>query len=223
MPEPMDSVSEVNAVPPIILFVDDDQDTLDLYGGYFETSGLWVAKSTHPVDAIEVVGDLKPNLIVADIGFDDEPLGLHFVKRLKADDILSATPVIVLSGRPVNELLELERVGADVVLSKPCPPQTLLDRARQLLEVSRELRARSQAVLDKSEQRRQRANAWMERRDEPVDPLSKVRRCPSCGSPLDWVERGTLEGQEYDYFHWCRQGCGLYCYRPASKDWIKLA
>ena len=223
MSEHSDPVRDANAVPPIVLFVDDDQDTLDLYGGYFETSGLWVARSTHPSDAIDVVGELKPNLIVADIGFGDEPLGLHFVKRLKTDDALSAMPVIVLSGRPIEELRELERVGADVVLRKPCPPQTLLDRAKQLLLASRELRARAQAVLEKSEQQRAHANALIGRVEELADPLSKVRPCPSCGSLLEWSERGTLEGQDYDYFHWCREGCGLYCYRLMSKDWIKLA
>jgi DNA-binding response OmpR family regulator len=223
------TVSEQNAfvestpgVPPIILFVDDDRDTLDLYGGYFETNGLWVVTTTDPDEAMEVAVDLGPNLIVADLGFADQALGIEFVCQVKADEQLRATPVIVLSGRPKEDLQESRRCGADIVVPKPCPPQDLLDRARTLLRVSRELRERSHAAAERGQAQREQTATILGRGGELTN-RAVVRRCPSCATPLEWAERAKLEGEEYDYFRWCPSGCGLYCYKPGSGHWIKLA
>jgi CheY-like chemotaxis protein len=207
------------SIPPIVLFVDDDRDTLAMYSGYFESHGLWTVTATDPSEALAVVGELAPNLVVADIGFGDQPLGLELVSRVKTDERLAFTPIMVLSGRPKEELRQSRSNGADVVLSKPCPPQSLLEQAQHLLTVSRELGARSRAITERGRQQRQRSDEVM----ASADRLAPIRRCPKCQAVLEWVERATLEGQEYDYFNWCSNGCGLYCYKPRSQDWLKLA
>jgi two-component system cell cycle response regulator DivK len=201
------AVAENNqGVPPIILFVDDDRDTLDLYGGYFEEHGLWVVRATDPDEALEVAVDLNPNLVVADLGFADQPLGIELVAQLKGDQQLQMTPLIVLSGRSQDELQESRRRGADMVLPKPCSPQALLDRVQHLLIASRD--------------RREQAPYTIECRPHPP---SLRFRCPACGLFLEWIERSTLDGQEYDYFEWCKSGCGLYCYNRETQRWIKVA
>jgi CheY-like chemotaxis protein len=217
------SVQGAGSVPPIVLFVDDDPDTLELYSGYFESQGLWTVTATDPSEALAVVSELKPNLVVADIGFGDQPRGLELISHLRADDRLPYTPIMVLSGRPKDELRQSRSNGADLVLAKPCPPQTLLERGRHLLNVSRELRERSRATTERGRQQRERSDDLMAQAKESASRVVPIRRCPSCQGMLEWVERATLEGQEYDYFHWCRNGCGLYCYKPRSQDWIKLA
>src|SRR5690349_18873057 len=108
-------------IPPIVLFVDDDPDTLELYSGYFESHGMWTVTATDPSEALAVVGELKPNLVVADIGFGDQPRGLELISHLKADDALPYIPIMVLSGRSKDELRQSRSNGADLVLSKPCP------------------------------------------------------------------------------------------------------
>jgi CheY-like chemotaxis protein len=192
-------------VPAIVLLVDDDRDTLELYGGYLEERGLWVVRATDPDEALEVVVELNPNLVVADLGFANQPVGIELVAQLKGDQQLQLTPVIVLSGRSQDELQESRRRGADVVLPKPCPPETLFDRVHHLLADSRD--------------QRERTGFPTERRAPPV---SLRPRCPACGVSLEWIERSTLDGQEYDYFEWCKSGCGLYCFNRDTHRWIKV-
>jgi DNA-binding response OmpR family regulator len=206
VPEQIAFSENNQGVPPIILLVDDDRDTLDLYGGYFEEHGLWVVKATDPDDALAVAVELNPNLVVADLGFADQLLGIELVARLKGDQQLQMTPVIVLSGRSQDELQESRRRGADVVLPKPCPPQTLLDRVQHLLTASRGLREGGPYTIERRAHR-----------------AALLPRCPSCGILLEWIERSTLDGQEYDYFEWCKNGCGLYCYNRETQRWIKVA
>jgi hypothetical protein len=46
---------------------------------------------------------------------------------------------------------------------------------------------------------------------------------PQCRSALDWIERGTIGGIEYDYCHWCPKACGLFCYDRTAGEFLKLA
>ncbi len=214
-----DSAEEHAGVPPIVLFVDDDQDTLDLYGSYFDEAGLWVVATADPVEAFLTAAELKPNLIVADIGFADRPAGIELVCALKADEQLRSTPIIVVSGRPRDELKASADCGAEVVLSKPVPPQALLERARALLERACDLREQSQRWLERSHAEQARSTAILGQ----SAAFSKQRRCPTCGSLLEWIESGTIEGVEYDYFHRCARGCGLFCFERLTGRSIKLA
>lgn len=50
-----------------------------------------------------------------------------------------------------------------------------------------------------------------------------ARGCPSCAQPLQFVETGRIAGSEYDYYHWCDRGCGLYCFDRGGRRWVKLA
>jgi len=52
---------------------------------------------------------------------------------------------------------------------------------------------------------------------------SATRTCPSCTQPLEWIENGRIGAASYDYYQWCLQGCGLYCYDLDAKVWVKLA
>jgi hypothetical protein len=49
------------------------------------------------------------------------------------------------------------------------------------------------------------------------------RFCPGCGQLLEWIERNRIEQREFDYYHRCLRGCGLYCYDLGARNWIKLA
>lgn len=49
------------------------------------------------------------------------------------------------------------------------------------------------------------------------------RLCPNCGELLEWIERNRIEQREFDYYHRCLRGCGLYCYDLGGRNWIKLA
>jgi CheY-like chemotaxis protein len=198
----------VDALPPIVLLVEDDRDTLDMYSSYLESAGLWVATATNPVEGQAHARELRPNLLVTDIRFGGEPTGADLVHAIKHDGQTAHIPVMVLSGTAIEDLPVETQREADLVLLKPVMPDELLNRGQALMEGGGTLRARSNA----------------DRGREFVEKLGKrTRACPKCRSPLEWLERGAISGVEYDYYRWCLNGCGLYCYDRRAAEWIRLA
>lgn len=213
-----------DSFPPIVLLVDDDRDTLDMYSSYLESAGLWVATATNPTEGQAHVRELRPNLLVTDIGFGGQQTGVDLIHAVKHDAQTAHIPIMVLSGTAVEELPAETRREADLVLLKPVLPDVLLTRGQTLMRSSATLRARSTAALDRAYSLLDQNLAARRRMRESVESLGKrARACPKCGATLEWLERGTIGGVEYDYYRWCLKGCGLYCYDRRAGDWIKLA
>lgn len=213
----MTSIDNVQAeyLPSIVLFVSKQGDSLATYSAFFEASGLWVATAADPAEALEAVQELKPDLVITE-EFDEAEL--DFVHALKTTRETRAIPVILLSRRPLPKVLRAAREQADMCLEKPVLPDALLQKGRALIG---QARARRDAGPDAGERTGPAARA-VEVVD-PAAPADQVRHCPGCTKPLDFVERGRLYGIEYDYYHWCPQGCGLYCYDRSARAWVKLA
>ena len=212
------------AVPPIILLVEDDADTRDMYSLFLESSGMWVATAPHPRAASEMTIELKPDLIITDLEFGGERRGLQLAHDIKRNPDTAHVPVVLLSGRTAPELPSGGRADADVFLLKPVVPDELLIHVRTLLRRSRELRARNSAALSRAAGLMQRSNELMAKARAIETRVNvRERRCPACVQPLQWVETGRIDGVEYDYYHWCDRGCGLYCYDRAGSRWVKLA
>jgi uncharacterized protein with PIN domain len=112
---------------------------------------------------------------------------------------------------------------ADSLLLKPVPPAVLLLRTNELLARAREVRARANAVVRKGKRLIERSTTLLERsRAVEITPATE-RACPDCGTPLEWIEEGTIGVRVYDYYRWCLKGCGLYCFDRSRAAWIKLA
>jgi len=211
-------------IPPIVLMVDDDRDTLELYSAYFESSGLWVATSSAPGEALEAVQELRPDAIVTDVGFQGKPLGIELIHALKSTENTKGIPVIVLSGSPAAQLPEPTRAEADLCLLKPVLPDNLLRDVRRLIAGSHQLRERSDRARAKTAELVSRSERLINRGAQIVERMSApVRTCPECATPLEWIEQGKIGGVTYDYYRWCRSGCGLYCYDRDAAHWVKLA
>lgn len=211
-------------LPPIVLFVDDDPDTLAMYSTYFEASGVWVATSTAPAEAVDAIAHLKPDCVVTDIGFRGVPAGLDLVHTLKSREDTCRIPIVVLSGRSIVDVPEATRREADICLEKPVLPDELLLQVRNQLKQSVRLRSGSDDVRARTASLTAAAGQAMRRAGDLAERVESRRRpCPGCGSRLDWIERGRLGGADYDYYRWCLAGCGLYCYDRNTLRWIKLA
>ncbi|HET7698747.1 MAG TPA: response regulator [Vicinamibacterales bacterium] len=212
-------------MPPIVLLVEDDADTRDMYSLFLETSGMWVATAADPTAAADAVVELKPDIIVTDLEFHGERQGgLEFAQALKRDSATSHVPVVLLSGRAPRDLPGEQRRDADLFLVKPVLPEDLFTHIGALLQRSRELRRLNEAACTRAAGLVQKSTELLARSreiDSRVDLTS--RRCPVCAQRLQWVETGRIAGIEYDYFHWCDSGCGLYCYDRQGQRWVKLA
>jgi DNA-binding response OmpR family regulator len=155
-------------LPPIVLLVEDDPDTREMYSTYFESEGVWIATAATPDEGLGAVEELRPDVVVTNIGFHGRPQGVDFVHLLKERADTRHIPLIVLTGLPVSDVPETVRHDADIFLHKPVPTDVLLLNVRQLLESSHALRARGERarsrvaeLLNKSADllQRSRANA----------------------------------------------------------------
>jgi CheY-like chemotaxis protein len=211
-------------VPPIILLVEDDQDTRDMYSLVLESRGLWVATAADPGAATTAVAELKPDLIVTDVGFQGAALGLEFAHAIKHDEATAHVPIVLLSGRGPDDIPASARADADLLLVKPVLPDDLVLHIGTLLQKSRALRDRNEASRKRTAELVQKSNHLIAKSSEINRRLeASSRRCPACAQALHWVEAGRIDGIEYDYYHWCDRGCGLFCFDRSGDRWIKLA
>jgi len=214
------------SVPPIVLFVG-DRDTLDVYLPRFEEAGFWMAGATTPPEAVGAIADLKPDLVVAETDAVAPDAGPDLVGALRHDEAAKEVPIILLTEARCTEATEGMAAQVDLILVKPVPPDALLTRVAELLAWSKTLRARSKKTSARVTCLIDRSNQLLDRGERiKAQTESTNRPCPSCGVLLEWLERGTLGGVEYDYYRWCRNGCGLFCYdltHAGAVRWIKLA
>jgi CheY-like chemotaxis protein len=212
-------------VPPIVLLVDAEGDTRDMYATSLEISGFWVAVSGSPDEAINAVLELRPNVIVASLSFDGRTDGLRFVRAITEAPALQQIPLVVLSGRPLEDLPRGARDHASRLLVKPVPPDLLAREIRDVVVArSQQLRLQSDALTAKVQRLRDKS-ADLRRRSGAIGAAvdDRQRTCPECGTPLEWLERGAIGGVEFDYYRWCPEACGLYCFNRSSGGFVKLA
>lgn len=111
----------------MILFVDDDQITLELMGQAAKLLGYAAVLAKSGKQALEEAKNQNPSLIFLDMMMPDLD-GLEVLQALKKDPQTYKTPVIILSaGTSENDAITCELAGADGYLSKPVPLQTLME------------------------------------------------------------------------------------------------
>jgi DNA-binding response OmpR family regulator len=217
------SATELTELPPIVLLVEDDADTREMNSIFLESQGIWVAGATSPAEAIHAVEELKPDVIVTDVGFQGQPLGLALVDSLKRNDTTMDVPVILLSPRSIAWIPEATRAQTALCLVAPVLPADLVAHVSAVLSTSRAVRMRNEAAIRRAVSLRDKSNALLAKSREIDARVTRTTRsCPGCGHRLDWIETGRIDAREYDYYHWCPNRCGLYCFDRAARDWVKL-
>ena len=107
---------------PYVLLVEDDRDTREMYSQFLSYSGCTVTAASSARRALESVTERLPDVIVTDIAMPGMD-GLELSRRLRAYEGTRDVPIIAVSGQASEQARE---AGADVVLDKPCEPDTLL-------------------------------------------------------------------------------------------------
>ena len=133
-------------LPPIILVVEDDADTRELYEAVLNLEGFWVADACDADAALDKAADLQPDVVITDIGLPGGCDGVAFAGRLHAQTKTANIPVVAVTGRSIREF---DGAGFLQVLQKPILPEALVASVRAALESSRELRERSQRARDR--------------------------------------------------------------------------
>jgi DNA-binding response OmpR family regulator len=120
----------------LVLVVDDEPDILNLIKVRLEQAGYEVVTASDGERALELVRNLKPNLVVLDVRV---PVidGREVTRRIRADAETAEIPVLLVSAS-VHEAQIQDGLdaGADDYLRKPFAAETLRDRVNALLEGS---------------------------------------------------------------------------------------
>jgi len=178
-----------------VLILTDSPDRARRLTDAFGGARFWVSVSSVS-EGLEASIELRPDLLVVTGNGADV-----ICHAMRADERTLTIPILAV-GAPFGD----DRL-ADAVVESDAPVDRVLAAADELLALrdagSQPVRVR---LVD----------------DTRVSP-DKHRPCPSCAAPLRWVERSRLYGVEYDYYAWCPNGCGLYCYDLGLGAWAKLA
>lgn len=115
-----------------ILIVDDrpiNREVLSILLDEYE-----ILEADDGLKALEVARHTQPDLIITDILMPKMD-GLALVEALKADPVLKYVPIIFYSAK--YETIEAEKLAVEsnvkYVLTKPCPPEVLLNSIREAL------------------------------------------------------------------------------------------
>ena len=121
-----------------ILVADDDRVTARFLTSLLREKGYEVAVADHGEQALELVGERVPDLILSDMVMPYID-GMGLLRTLRSDPRLSRIPIILLSQKDREEdiVAGLEE-GADDYVVKPFNARELLARVRKLLARGRE-------------------------------------------------------------------------------------
>jgi len=118
-------------VPPVpalrtILLVEDHADSRAMYAEFLRLD-FQVVEAGDGVAALELMSQACPDVVVTDLALPRMD-GFELIARMRGDDRLRHVPVISLSGYSGTEHSERAlRAGSDLVLLKPCLPETLAE------------------------------------------------------------------------------------------------
>lgn len=109
----------MNATIPTILIVDDNATNLKLASIVLEMEGHAVIRAVDAEQALQLLDDLVPDLILMDIGLPGMD-GLTLARRLKATASLSGVPIVALSAFAMKGDKERAMAaGCDGYITKP--------------------------------------------------------------------------------------------------------
>jgi len=142
--EPISSYTEIraggvtlgrrNILNRSILLVDDEPQTLDLLRLMLKRDGYDVYEAGGGEDALEMVKNLLPDLVLLDVMMPDID-GIQVCEGIRTDHRTADIPVVMLSARTHQTAVEKGiLVGATRYLSKPISRADLLRHVREVLD-----------------------------------------------------------------------------------------
>lgn len=118
-----------------IVIVDDEQDMRESISQWLALSGYNTKTFSSAVDALKVIDNDYPGVIISDIKMPNID-GITFLKKLQSID--SALPVILITGHgDVSMAVEAMRIGAYDFLEKPFDPERMAEITKRAVHTRR--------------------------------------------------------------------------------------
>lgn len=126
----------MTARPMQILIIDDDQEFRLLIRTLLRSQNIVAFDAADGIQAISMAREKHPDVILLDIGMPGGD-GFLILERLKANKLLAAIPVIIVTARDLKELEEKAlQLGAATSLQKPVTIEGLFTVIEQVLKNS---------------------------------------------------------------------------------------
>ena len=117
-----------------ILIVEDQPDIRELIRMSLESDDFEIHEADSGDAALQMVGQLQPDLMLLDVMMPGQVDGLGVCQRIKGDPVRKRTRVVMLSARSSAADRQAGlRAGADDYLVKPFSPRQLLQVVRRTL------------------------------------------------------------------------------------------
>ncbi len=128
------SGEEQTEATPLVVLIDDYEDTRYLFSTVLLGSGFRVAQAESGEQGVALAFELSPDIVVTDLSLPDID-GCEVTRRLKANERTKAIPVVVFSAfgshKKVREALE---AGCATFISKMSSPRLLPNELRLILD-----------------------------------------------------------------------------------------
>jgi len=222
-------VGRTTAVPRraesnVALLVDRDDDTRQMYAEFLTQHSWDVVEAADGAEALVQALARRPSIIVTETRL---PIvdGFELCERLRRESTTESIPILVVTADAYAPDVERARAaGADLVLVKPCLPESLCAEMQQLVmkAVPRKevlpppTAARPQRAHRRASRSLAKAPAMEWTTTPPGAPPSLD--CPSCRRPLVYQRSHLTKApsapprEQWDYFI-CPGGCGDFQYR----------
>ena len=128
--------SELSQNPPTVLIVDDETDILDMLEALMRSGNgsVNVSKAQSGVDALLMIGESKPNLLILDIRMPGMN-GYEVCQKLKSSPNTQTIKIVAISGDHSPAVRDrILDAGADLFFTKPLDIVAFRDQCFQLLQ-----------------------------------------------------------------------------------------
>ncbi|MBO9998048.1 MAG: response regulator transcription factor [Cyanobacteria bacterium SID2] len=158
-----------------LLLIDDDPNLILLVKDFLEFRGYEVVAAENGREALEIIEDKLPDLIVCDVMMPEMD-GYAFVRHVRDNPRTTWIPVIFLSAKGQSQdRIKGLNTGADVYMVKPFEPDELVAQVESSLKQASRLLARKLAGSDNA---------------PPLKVRSGVELTPTELKVVQWVARG---------------------------------
>lgn len=117
-----------------ILIVEDQADIRKLIKLTLSQTGFALFEAENGEQGLQLAQELRPDAVLLDVMMPGRLDGLQICARIKADPLLAATRIVMLTARSQGtDIMTGFQSGADAYLTKPFSPLELLETVEQLV------------------------------------------------------------------------------------------
>ena len=133
---PQPQLPVASAGPPLVLIVDDSLTARKITSRLLAREGFAVATAKDGVDALQLIGEQAPDVILVDIEMPRMD-GFEFTKTLKGERRHAGIPIIMITSRTAEKHRNrAKELGVNVYLGKPYQEDELLKNIREMIAMS---------------------------------------------------------------------------------------